>query len=465
MKNFYPLKWILALSILINFTACDNEPLEGEFPQDGDFINVDEGGFRADVGINSFTADVATGIYTNTNKLSITGTIVETGESIVLVIENPGVGTFNLTAGLGTDNSGSYFVMDSEIPYISSGLFGASGQMNITEFDTQNFKVTGTFSFTGVRIAVDADGNPILDSNGELTIETEEITNGEFNRIPFTIEDEGGGGNEINDVFFAKVDGVDFNPESVTTTLNEVAGVPVVKIVAVTAEGEIMRIDIPEDLGLGTFEMESLSDGTKLISLYNPATIGENLTSNPGTITITKFNTFTGIIEATFSFTATDPLGIDPTVAEITEGNFEVDYISSPGDTVTSFTAMIDGEFFGPDSIFVGESFFNDVSRFNITAIISETGQKMGLFFPSDIEIGTYELTTSLIDGSEKFMQYTPEIGVSMTFISSPGTLTILDYDLEARIIEGTFTFSAIDQTGQDPTVYEITEGEFTIEF
>jgi hypothetical protein len=89
----------------------------------------------------------------------------------------------------------------------------------------------------------------------------------------------------------------------------------------------------------------------------------------------------------------------------------------------------------------------------------------MGLFFPSDIEVGTYELTTNLIDGSEKFMQYTPEIGVSMTYISSPGTLTILDYDLEDRIIEGTFTYSAIDLTSQDPTIYEVTGGEFTLEF
>ena len=266
-------------------------------------------------------------------------------------------------------------------------------------------------------------------------------------------------------MFFAKVDGVDFDSESVTTTLNEVAGVSVVKIVAVNEEGEIMRIDIPEDLGLGTHDMLALSDGTKLISLYNPASIGENLTSSPGTITITRFNTFTGIIEATFNFTATDPLGLDPTIAEITEGNFKVDYISSPGDTVTSFTAMIDGEVFGPDSIFVGESIFNGVSRFNITAIISTSGQKMGLFFPSDIEVGTYELTTNLIDGSEKFMQYTPEIGVSMTYISSPGILTILDYDLEARIIEGTFTYSAIDLTSQDPTIYEVTGGEFTLEF
>ena len=465
MKKFELLKWTIALIVLINFSACINEPLEGEFPQDEDIINIDEGGFRADIGFNRFTADAAVGTLSTSNVLTITGSILETGESIVLIVGNPDIGTFNLTAGLGTDNSASYFETATSNSYVSLGTSGASGQLNITEFDIENLKISGTFSFTGTRFATDATGNPILDAAGNPVIEDEEITNGIFNKISFTNEDQGGGGTPINDVFFAKVDGIDFDSESVTTTLNNVAGVSVVKIVAVNEEGEILRIDIPEDLGLGTYDMLALSDGTKLIGLYNPASIGENLTSNPGKITITRFNTFTGIIEATFNFTATDPLELDPTIAEITEGNFKVDYISSPGDTVTSFTATIDGEVFGPDSIFVGESIFNGVSRFNITAIISNTGQKMGLFFPKNIEVGTYELTTSLIDGNEKFSQYTPEIGVSMTYISSPGSLTILDYDLGARIIEGTFSFSAIDQTSQDQTVYVVTEGEFTLEF
>ena len=465
MKKFELLKWTIALIVLINFSACINEPLEGEFPQDEDIINIDEGGFRADIGFNRFTADAAVGTLSTSNVLTITGSILETGESIVLIVGNPDIGTFNLTAGLGTDNSASYFETATSNSYVSFGTSGASGQLSITEFDIENLKISGTFSFTGTRFATDATGNPILDAAGNPVIEDEEITNGIFNKINFTNEDQGGGGTPINDVFFAKVDGIDFDSESVTTTLNNVAGVSVVKIVAVNEEGEILRIDIPEDLGLGTYDMLALSDGTKLIGLYNPASIGENLTSNPGKITITRFNTFTGIIEATFNFTATDPLELDPTIAEITEGNFKVDYISSPGDTVTSFTATIDGEVFGPDSIFVGESIFNGVSRFNITAIVSNTGQKMGLFFPKNIEVGTYELTTNLIDGSEKFSQYTPEIGVSMTYISSPGSLTILDYDLGARIIEGTFSFSAIDQTSQDPTVYVVTEGEFTLEF
>jgi len=460
----YASRTISLLLIFIHF-SCVNEPLEGDFPQDDGVLNIEEGEFRANVGIGDFSTGFAVGVLSNTDLLTITGTVPDTGESIVLTIENPGVGTFNITAGLGTQNSGVYIETNPENPFVSDGTFGVFGQLNITEFDAQNATVSGTFSFTGVRFVLDVDGNPVLDSNGQPTLETEEITNGIFNKIPYTTQDQGGGGTPITDEFFAKVDGVNFDAESVTTSLNTVAGVSVVKIVAVNELGEIIRIDIPEDLGIGTFAMEPLSDGTKLIGLFNPATVGENLTSNPGTINITRFNVFTGIIEATFEFTATDPLGQDPSIAEITEGSFKVDYISSPGDTVTSFTAFIDGEFFGPDSIFVGETIFNGLSRFNITAIISDTGQKMGLFFPTDIEIGTYEMTTNLIDGSEKFCQYTPEIGETITYISNPGTLTISDYDQDAGFVEGTFTFTALDLTAQDPEVYQITEGEFTIEF
>ena len=460
----YAGRTISLLLFFIHF-SCVNEPLEGDFPQDDGVLNIEEGEFRANVGIGDFSTGFAVGVLSNTDLLTITGTVPDTGESIVLTIENPGVGTFNITAGLGTQNSGVYIETNPENPFVSDGTFGVFGQLNITEFDAQNATVSGTFSFTGVRVVLDVDGNPVLDSNGQPTLETEEITNGIFNKIPYTTEDQGGGGTPITDEFFAKVDGVNFDAESVTTSLNTVAGVSVVKIVAVNELGEIVRIDIPEDLGIGTFAMEPLSDGTKLIGLFNPATVGENLTSNPGTINITRFNVFTGIIEATFEFTATDPLGQDPSIAEITEGSFKVDYISSPGDTVTSFTAFIDGEFFGPDSIFVGETIFNGLSRFNITAIISDTGQKMGLFFPTDIEIGTYEMTTNLIDGSEKFCQYTPEIGETITYISNPGTLTISDYDQDAGFVEGTFTYTALDLTAQDPEVYQITEGEFTIEF
>ncbi len=466
MKKFQLLNWILISFLAIQFTACDNEPLEGDFPQENDPSIIEDGAFVATIDTSDFVSDSANGTLTISNKLTVSGIITETGENISLVIENATVGIFNITTNIGSDNGGFYFENgDSTNPYISSGIYGASGVLEITELDTQNLKVTGKFNFTGIRIALDDDGNPILDTQGNPTLETLEITEGAFKKINFTNEDEGGGITPVDDDFFAIVDGVDFNAESVTTTLNEISGIPVVKIVALSENGEIMRIDLPEDLGLGTFTMENLSDGTKLIGLYNSGTGGENLTSNPGTITITKFNINTGIIEATFSFTATDPIGVDPTVAEVTEGAFKVDYIPDPGEATSTLTAEVDGVFFNPDSIFIGESFFNGTTRFNITVTTSDTGERMGLFFPIDIEVGTYEMDMSLINGDEIFAQYTPEVGVSSTFISNPGTLTIIDYDTENNIIEGTFSFTAIDQLGIDPTVYEITTGEFTLEY
>jgi len=465
MRKIQLLNWFLIAFIAIQFSSCENEPLEGVFPEEDDVITVEEGGFIATIDGSEFIAASATGTMSSENTLILTG-INASGETIILTVEQAAVGVYDITAGLGNLNSGVYF-NDEVSPYISAGAIGGSGTLNLSEIDEVGLTVTGTFSFTGVRLAFDADGNPILDGNGNPVLEMVEITSGEFNKISYVLDDTGG---EIplEDEFFAKVDGIGFTPESITTTLNEYSGIKVVKIVAVNAEGAVMRIDIPEELGVGTYAMESLSDGTKLISLYNSNTGGENLTSNPGTITITKFNTFTGIVEATFSFTATDPINVDPTVNSITEGSFAVDYISTPGDTVTSFTAVVDGSFFNPDSITVSETSFNGVSRFNITVIQTDVGtginQTMGLFFPTNIEVGTYEMTNLLIDGTEAFAQYSPDFGNSVIFRSNPGVLTIVDYDVEAGIIEGTFSFSAVDILNQDPAIYEVTVGEFTLE-
>jgi len=465
MKKFQLYNWLLIAFIAFQFSACENEPLEGEFPQDEDVVNVEEGGFVATVEGEGFTAETASGIITSENFLTLTG-VTSSGETIVLAIEQAAVGVFDITAGLGNLNSGSYSGDDFS-PYISAGVFGGSGTLTILEMDNVALTVTGTFSFTGIRIAVDTDGNPILDGDGNPVLEEIVITSGEFNKISYVLDDESGEGTPIVDDFFAKVDGVGFIPVAITPTLNEIAGENIVKIVAVNEEGAIMRIDIPEELGVGTFAMESLSDGTKLISLYNSNTGGENLTSNPGTITITRFNVIAGIIEATFSFTATDPINMDPTVHEITEGSFKVDYLVTDGETITSFTAEVDETPFDPDSILIEETSFNGISRFSITVIetdIDGFNKKMGLFFPVDIEVGTYDMTNLLIDGTEKFGQYSPDFGNSVDFRSATGTLTIIDYDHDSGIIQGTFSFTASDILNQDPNVYEVTNGEFTLE-
>ena len=207
--------------------------------------------------------------------------------------------------------------------------------------------------------------------------------------------------------------------------------------------------------------MQSLSNGTNLIGLYNSNTGGENLTSNPGTIEITKFFIERGIIEATFNFTATDPLDIDPTIADITEGAFKIVYgVPEP---VSNFKAEIGGELFNPDTIDVVTSLYEETEIFIVTATDSETEQKIELFFPTNIELGTYEMSPSLIDGSEKVGEYTPNSSDAIIFSSMPGQFTISEFDIDSGIIEGTFSFTALDNDEVDPTVYEVTEGEFRL--
>ena len=493
MKKFTPKHLLFFLFTLLLISSCEDEPLEGEFIDDACTSSANDGYIKATVGPTNFDAlVVADGdwaynaaivvIHENGFRhLTIAGLDIDDGQ-IVIEIKNPAVGIHNLATNIelgiiGNENNhellenyGSFAPNPDnylEHPYVSYIPRDGFGQVDLTLFDEVNLLVSGTFTFNGNRVKTDPDTGEIeYDGNGNEIIEEVVVECGSFNNLPFTFIDSssGGGGPIITNEFFAKVDDVDFNSASITTTSLNIGGVPMVKIVAIDENEELIRIDLPKDLGVGTFSMEQLSDGTKVIALYNPHTGGENLTSNPGTITITKFNNNTGVIEATFEFSASDPLGLDPTEAEITEGSFLIDYLFENGDELNDITAEVDGEFFNPDSITISNSTVNGIARINAVAINSETNQKLGLFFPENIEVGTFEMEANLITGEEKFGQFTPDIGASITYISIPGTLIITEFDLDSGIIEGTFTFNAVDQLNVDPTIFEITNGEFILD-
>jgi len=233
-----------------------------------------------------------------------------------------------------------------------------------------------------------------------------------------------------------------------------------IRIVATNEAGAKIRIDIPENIGIGEFDMVSLSNGTDLIGLYNSNTGGENLTSNPGTIVITRLDIKRGNIQALFSFTATDPVGVDPIIAEITEGTFNIDYKDS-SIPENSFNADIDDEAFDPDSLAIEESTFNEIPVFVITAINSETNQKIELHFPMNLKTGTYEMGAEQLEGSEIIGIYYPDIDANIPFYSNPGVFTLIENNQDTGIIEGLFSFSAVDSTEGFPAIYIISNGVF----
>lgn len=462
MKKFQLLNYLLVAFLAIQFTACDNEPLEGTFPQD-DPNTAAEGEFKAKVNGQDFLAETASGVLSD-DVLVITGLKTTTGESISLSIAEAGVGTFDLTAGTGTQTFGTYIDSNTPVnPYISFVAFGGTGEVTLTEMDMELMTVTGTFNFVGGRMQLDAEGNPVLDGNGDPVIETVEVTSGAFNTIEYTIEDYGDGG--VDDIFFAKVDGVDFIAETLTVTQVTIAGIPMLNVVATNAAGATIRVDIPENQGVGgPWDMVPISNGTKLIAMYNDGAGGEDLTSSPGSIRILEFGTTTGKLWAQFNFRASDPLGTDPAIHQITEAGFVVDYIANSGDITNVLVAEIDGVSYMPDMLDIVQTPVSGIPTVWITTEDTTNAQFLRLTFPEAIEVGMYQMTTDLTVGDEKIALYIPDTTDPRNFKSVTGTLSIVSYDTTEKIIEGTFEFSAIDTTGQDPTVYQIANGAFTIQ-
>lgn len=463
MKKFQLGSWLLLFFVALQFSACDNEPLEGEFPQE-EVVVAEEGQFVATIGGQAWTAGTAAAVFDGANTLVITGSLTETGQSISLTVENGAVGVFDISAGVGNLNSGVYIDAEQINPYISAAALGGFGQLEITEINNTDMTISGNFSFEGVRIALDAEGNPITDGNGNPVIENITISNGAFNAIPYT-EDAGGGGGGGGslDPFFAKVDGLDFIPQTVNSTRNIISNVPMINIIALNSSGEKIRIDIPEALGVGTFNMEQLSDGTKLIAQYNPGIGTEDLSSDPGTIEITEFNTLTGRIVANFAFTATDPLGIDPTVVEITEGAFDIRYEPAATSANNSMSASIEGVDWTANFVDAIEFDFSGTETVTARGFNSETGESMEISFPKSLEPGSYDFVSMAVPGDSIARFYT-EVG-GTEFTSTDGSIIVLTNDLATGgTIEAAFLFLAEDLSGEDPATYSITSGQFIVE-
>lgn len=470
MKRNYFVKAMFLALMAIAFTACDNETLEGDFVTDDGQNDTEEGFFVAEVAGVSYTADQTNNVYDPVSGSIVISGIKADGETIVLAADNAGIGTFDLATVEGSSNSGIYFPLNDLLnPYFTAAEFGGSGTLEITELDQENLLVSGSFQFIGARAQLDAEGNPILDGEGNPVIQNIAITEGAFNAVPIVIGtiDGGGDGGDGNDdptdpedSFYALADGAEFVDVSLEVGEITVAGIDMLNIVATDAIGGTMRIDIPKDLGVGTFELQNLSDGTAIIALYNSGLGGENLTSNPGTLTITEFGTITGRIAGTFSFTATDPLNIDPTVVQITEGAFNVDYIEN-GSTDDIFMADVDGVTYTPTLIeYVTAPLGTETIQF-ISTRNEDTDQALTINFNSEITAGMFEMSAAIETGFEVVGTYKNTIDGSVLYTSGIGTFQVISYERSTGIMEATFSFLGSDANGIDPLVFEITNGSF----
>ncbi|MEZ4875536.1 MAG: DUF6252 family protein [Flavobacteriaceae bacterium] len=465
MKRIFLLNRILLFVFALVVTSCTNETLEGEFVTDDGSNN--DAVFTAKVNGDPFTATSVTA-QLNDGVFIIAG-INQSGDVLSLVANSVGECTFDLSLGT---NPAQYIPVTQTNPYVTLADVGGSGSLIISSYDPDTLSASGTFQFTAKR--------EVDNGSGGTTTETVVVTEGVFENVSIELVagtadanacDDGGDGGNVDPApnFFALVDGNEFIDETLEVTTSVVFDTPMINIVATAANGAQIRIDIPQNIGgIGTYTFPPagmpISNGAILFASYNDAMGGESFNSVPetGTLTITEFGNETGKLRALFSFTGQDPIAGGPSV-QITEGSFRVDFIENSGNVENSFTADIDGISYVPDSIEVTQSPFNGATIITITSIDSVTNTSLTVSFPIDIEIGDFEMSPFFEVGDEKVGIHNPNIGNSILFKSSPGTLSIFSYEYSSGILEGGFTFSAVDPLGNDPTVYEVTNGYFVI--
>ncbi len=309
MKKFKLLK-ILFLSLLtISFVGCNED-------DDSNDSGVNEGQLIATIDGVSYSADgtnASTVLFNGTFNLTTNNPT--TGETITITVSNASVDTFDLSSNANSLNGGAY-TLNGENAYLSN-FEGGSGTINITKLDTENLLASGTFEFVGVRES--------FDDNGNIITETVTITSGEFNNITLVTQVIG----EPNNTLEANVDGEALNADSVTAIEIDLLGNTTLTITAINnTTNQNIALSMPADITVGTHDFDSFPSIGAIIGQYTPNLGGgdESYVSLDGTITVTSYDTVSGLMEGNFEFTARDLLSNDDTIYSITNGIFSVEF-------------------------------------------------------------------------------------------------------------------------------------------
>lgn len=270
MKNLKILAGILL--ILTAFISCDVEPIDSAINLD-DFGNPATGPmvFKADFGGATWNATTAQAVISG-NSIYIGATRAD-GSNFSFLIDGGTTGTYPSNA-----NILAYNPAGAEFGYWSVNLANESentGSITITNIDTVNHKISGTFAYKGY-----------WSDSTTTSIIPVQFTNGVFTNIPYDA-----GTPTSDDTFYAKVDGVEFveNQIDVAIIVDDTP-MPIpdqISVVGSKTNGDTVGINVNKNLPVGTYAITgALSDvdvvrGSILINdvLY---------TAESGSITITS---------------------------------------------------------------------------------------------------------------------------------------------------------------------------------
>ena len=294
-------QWVLWF-ILFSFVSCSKELSfeNGTKPASGNFYATIDG--------KLWNADSLQYVFESNGAMSING-LSQSGEQISMILPTFKTGTYTLDAG---SDSYAYYTNVFTTPpagYLSN-TGTAGGTITISEIDTVNHLVSGSFSFTLI--------NPVDNSS-------KTVTQGFFVNLPYKensvviIPTPAGNG---LDTLNAQIDGVPFIGIRIVSLENIY---PDELMIAGSSENGTQRMEVimPLDVVPGTYNLD-YNAGT-YIGIYS-ALVSETLISQAnGILTIISNDTVNRRMKGTFSFIATPAYGT-ATPVTITNGYFSVNY-------------------------------------------------------------------------------------------------------------------------------------------
>ncbi len=331
------MKKIVAALMLLTFSAgfvsCDSEPVDpvllGIDPTP--VTPTNPGVFKMTVNGVEKTASQVQTIINDAVGLSIIAQNPDGSYSTVSVQHGHvavGLQTYSPTSSTIDNYLFSYTPASGQVAYVSAPPTGNYADfpeytdtsfINITEIDTQNHTISGTFRYNGARIANPEETNPEL-----MEIEVVTITSGSFTDLPYVSDVISPIG---DNQFAAKLDGQNFAINSLTAYHTDaMIGLPATIIITGSkSTTEKISLSLLANITPGTYSVSNIPsiDGNTLGYTFNATSTGV-LFSN-GSVTIISHDAAAKKIKGTFQGVASPILG-GGTTHSITDGTFDVTY-------------------------------------------------------------------------------------------------------------------------------------------
>lgn len=294
--------------ILLSFLGCQKD-LSYERPANGN-NNGGQAYFRANVdGVQWQALDSETFVTILYGTITIIGTD-SNGNAINIFLASAATGTYSLDSGSLSNAEYSEYNSGNSILFStnqSKNTSLAGGSVVVTEIDTVNKTISGTFQFNGYNMGTGSKKG---------------ITEGVFNKLPYA--------NMLppassTDTFTATINGAAWVAKSISNAVTTIDTSSTLQLIIQGSQldgTQLLALFIPMNVGPGTYPLDF--SGGFYYGAYSPDLTTFMVSQNNGTVTILENNSTTRRIRANFSFIATSLIGNQS--AQITNGYFSVGY-------------------------------------------------------------------------------------------------------------------------------------------